>query len=134
MCGLPPLSNNQNTATEAKATAARRATVFDLTSTFLMRNFGNNLLSVLCHSHWDWKSNISLVFMWTCLILTFTFLRDLIELVPCRAFALKGSDRVDTVSSLTDARDGLALIHICTYRAYHYHIHTHTGIHTRRVL
>lgn len=48
------------------------------------------------------------------LIPTFTFLRDLVELVPSRTFTFKGSHSVETVSSLTNTRDGLALIHICT--------------------
>lgn len=45
---------------------------------------------------------------------TFTFLRDLVELVPSGTFTFKGSHSVETVSSLTKTRDGLALIHICT--------------------
>lgn len=52
------------------------------------------------------------------LILTFTFLRDLIELVPGGTFAFKGSHSVQTVPPVTYARDGLALIHVCTYKKY----------------
>lgn len=48
------------------------------------------------------------------LIPTFTFLRDFVELVPSGTFTFKGSHRVETVSSLTNTRDGLALVHICT--------------------
>lgn len=50
------------------------------------------------------------------LIPTFTFLRDFVELVPSGTFTFKGSHRVETVSSLTNTRDGLALVHICTRR------------------
>lgn len=48
------------------------------------------------------------------LIPTFTFLRDFVELVPSGTFTFKGSHSVETVSSLTNTRDGLALVHICT--------------------
>lgn len=34
--------------------------------------------------------------------------------MPSGTFTFKGSHSVDTVSSLTNTRDGLALIHICT--------------------
>lgn len=51
-------------------------------------------------------------------ILTFTFLWDLVEPVPSGTFTFKRSHCVDTVSSLTEAWDGLALIHICTHTAY----------------
>lgn len=49
------------------------------------------------------------------LCLTVTFLGDLVELVPGGTFALEGPHRVDAVSSLTDAGDGLALVHVCTH-------------------
>lgn len=48
------------------------------------------------------------------LIPTFTFLRDFVELMPSGTFTFKGSHSVETVSSLTNTRDRLALIHICT--------------------
>lgn len=34
--------------------------------------------------------------------------------MPSGTFTFKGSHRVETVSSLTNTRDGLALVHICT--------------------
>jgi len=46
-------------------------------------------------------------------LLTFTFLSYLVELVSSGTFALKRSHCVDAVSPLTEAGDGLALVHIC---------------------
>lgn len=46
-------------------------------------------------------------------ILTVTFLRELTEPVPGRAFTFKRAHGVDTVAALTNAGYGLALVHIC---------------------
>lgn len=49
--------------------------------------------------------------------LTFTPVAGLALLVPCRALALVGSHGVDAIPALAEARDGLALIHICGKRS-----------------
>lgn len=49
--------------------------------------------------------------------LTFTSVAGLALLVPCRALALVGSHGVDAIPALAEARDGLALIHICGKRS-----------------
>lgn len=46
------------------------------------------------------------------LIQVVTFLGDFVELVTCGAFTFKGAHGVDAVSTLTNAWDGLALVHI----------------------
>lgn len=45
-------------------------------------------------------------------VLTITFLCYFIKLVSSWAFALKRSNSINTISPLTDPRDGLAFIHI----------------------
>lgn len=45
--------------------------------------------------------------------LTFTPVAGLALLVPCRALALVGAHGVDAIPTLAEARDGLALVHVC---------------------
>ena len=60
------------------------------------------------------------------LLLTFTFLSYLVELVPSGTLALKRSHCVDAVSPLTEPGDGLALVHIYIQEK---HTHTHSATH-----
>lgn len=46
-------------------------------------------------------------------LITFTFLWHFMKFVSSRAFALKRSNSVNAISSLTQPGDSLALIHIC---------------------
>ena len=129
MCGLSPLSNNQNTTFEVTWTTTRQMWLSTLLSHCHLGHFKIKLWGLLCHSGPTLK--VKTLHSYTASgILTFTFLWDLVELVPGGTFTFKGSHCVDTVSSRTDARDGLALVHICTYRAYDQWTDTHTHTHT----
>lgn len=51
--------------------------------------------------------------------LTVAFLGDFVELVTSGTFTFKRPHGVDAVSSLTDAWNGLALVHICAHQTGH---------------
>lgn len=106
MCGLSLQSNNQTTTTEVKLTTSWRMWLLTVSTFTDLKNIQKSTLS--------FKLTPKTRQFMASLLLTFTFLRDLVELVPSGAFTFKRSNSVDTISALTDARDGLALIHICT--------------------